>query len=104
MNISKCTYSQKKKSALLQKILSFWLKNLAHPAYLCPLGSEPLNFLQYIFKKNAGIFIKCHSIFYCCIGWVIHWKYHDIVGSEPRVTRKDTTCKTINDCVKIFFG
>ena len=38
LNISKCTHSRKKKfPAPLQK-------KLTHPAYVCPLGSEPLTF------------------------------------------------------------
>ena len=41
-----------------------------------------------------------YSILYCYIGWVIHLKYHDIVGSEPKVKPKDATCKIINDCKK----
>ena len=45
-----------------------------------------------------------YSISYCYIGWIIHRKYHDIVGSDSRVTPKDTTCKIKNDCVKYFLS
>ena len=27
-----------------KKLKSKWLKNLTHPGYVCPLGSEPLTF------------------------------------------------------------
>ena len=53
-----------------KKFSSKWLKNLTHPAYLCPLGSEPLTF-SYVFfyrtfkkNKSGGIFIKCYIAYF----------------------------------------